>query len=285
MFEGIITALVTPFDENINVDFDTFSMLIERQILLGVKNILILGSTGECESISQNDRIKMIKLAKRQLPSFAKLIVGTGAPDTETAVNQTMLAKKYGADACLVVSPYYSKCTQSGIIKHFEEISNRVDIPIIVYNVPSRTNINICADTIVELAKLKNIVALKEASTDITHIIDVFHKKALPIFCGNDNLAEVFYALGGKGIISVTSNVFPGAMLEVHQNVKRRNEILNKLYNFNNLMFCEPNPIPVKYALSSLGIIQNILRLPLTPLDEKHHENIDKELERLKEFL
>lgn len=284
MFEGITTALVTPFDLQHNVDFDAFSMLIERQILLGIKNILILGSTGECESISQNDRIKMIKIAKRHMPAFAKLVVGTGAPDTETTVSQTSLAKRYGADACLVVSPYYSKCTQSGILKHFEQINN-VNIPIIVYNVPSRTNINISADTLTELAKFKNVVALKEASTDILHILDVFHKNTLPVLCGNDNLAKVFYALGAKGIVSVTSNIFPKAMQSVHTDAKRRSEILKRFYNFNNLMFSEPNPIPIKYALSSLGIIQNILRLPLTPLSEKYCTLIDNELENLKEFL
>ena len=285
MFEGIITALVTPFDENKNIDYDTFAMLIERQILLGVKNILILGSTGECESISKAEKIKLIKLAKKHMSPYSKLIVGTGASDTQTAIKNTALAKSCGADACLVVTPYYAKCTQEGIILHYQQILDAVDIPIIIYNVPSRTNINIKPSTLVTLSKNKNIVALKEASTDISHIIEVFHTNCMPVFCGNDNLAQIFYSLNAKGIISVTSNVFPRAMLDFHENAKKRSEITSKLYNFNNLMFIEPNPIPVKYALHKLGLIKNELRLPLTPLSKNYSQLLDDEIEKLKEYL
>ena len=282
--EGVITALVTPFDEQHKVDYDAFCMLIERQILLGIKNILILGSTGECESITSQEKTKLIKLAKRHMPSYAKLIVGTGAPDTKRAVADTIHAKNNGADACLVVTPYYSKCTQEGIFRHYQEIS-KVDVPIIVYNVPSRTNVNIEVQTLRKISKLKNIVALKEASTDISHILDVFHEKVMPVFCGNDNLSGVFYGLGAVGTISVTSNVYPKAILDLHNSERKRKYILDKLYHFNNFMFCEPNPIPVKYALSHLGIIKNYLRLPLTPLSEKFKKNIDECMENLKEFL
>ncbi len=282
--EGVITALATPFDDQSKVDYDAFCMLIERQILLGIKNILILGSTGECESITREERTKLIKLAKRHMPSYAKLIVGTGAPDTKRAVAETKHAKDSGADACLVVTPYYSKCTQEGIFKHYLEIS-KVDVPIIVYNVPSRTNVNIEVQTLKKISTLKNIVALKEASTDISHILDVFHENVLPVFCGNDNLSGVFYGLGAVGTISVTSNVYPKAIMEMYSSEKKRKYILNKFYDFNILMFCEPNPIPVKYALSHLGIIKNNLRLPLTPLSEKFTKKISDCMESLKEFL
>ena len=284
MFDGVCTAIVTPFNQLGDIDYDAFALLIERQLLYGVKAILILGSTGECESIEESEKIKIIKFAKKRIANSAKLIVGTGSASTTETIKQTKIAKKLGADMCLIVSPYYAKCTQRGVFEHYNKISHQVDIPIIVYNVPSRTNVNIDAITLREISKLKNICAVKEASTDIAHIQKVFKYCNLPVFCGNDNLIDIFYSLGAKGIISVTSNVFPRALLDFHKFPKKRKEIAQKLCVFNDLMFCEPNPIPVKYALCKLGLIKNVLRLPLLPL-ENNCDQIDEQLQNLKEFL
>ena len=281
IFEGVCTALVTPFDENNNIDFCACEKLIEKQTKSGVDAILILGSTGESFALSTEERTKFTRFVTKILPKTCKLIVGAGGNIPSETIRLANEAKSLGADACLVTTPYFNRCTQNGLIQHFEKICQNVDLPMIVYNIPSRSGVNIQPDTMKTLATFDNIVGLKEANGEIGHILEMFHsvQRDLPIYCGNDNLNHIFAKLEASGTISVTSNVFPS---EIKNQWKDGNlKLHNKLFKFNNLMFCEPNPIPVKYALSKIGIIKNNLRLPLTPLETQHQTLIDTELKRL----
>ena len=280
LFKGVCTALITPFDNENKIDYKALERLINFQIQNGVKNILLLGSTGEGEALSQNERMEVVDFAKSVMPAKAKLIVGAGSNTPEKSIQLILEAQKMGADGCLIQTPYFNRCTQDGIIAHFEKICENVDIPIIVYNIPSRSGVNIMPKTMARLSQFENIVGLKEANGNIDHILEMFNlvKGRLPIYCGNDNLNYLFKCLGGDGTISVTSNVFPKEIVNLFE---RERESDDKFYNFYKLLFCEPNPIPVKYAVSKLGLAQNNLRLPLTRLSKNFQNKIRKEMKIL----
>ncbi len=282
IFKGVCTALVTPFTSDKKIDYISLKKLIKYQIDNNVDAILILGTTGESSTITLDEREQIIKFAKNIMPSTCKLIVGTGSNDTKKAIQLTNQASNLGADGCLIVTPYYNKCTQNGIFNHYNEISQSTNIPYIVYNVPSRTGFNIEPKTMQKISTLKNVVGLKEANGNIDHILSMFaNLKNFPIYCGNDNLSHVFYGLNGSGIISVTSNVFPSEVKKSLQNTKQSYLYFRKFFNFNNLMFCEPNPIPVKYVLFKKNLIKNSLRQPLEVLENKHKKLIDIEIKKL----
>ena len=275
IFEGSCVALVTPFKNN-KIDYAALQNLIEFQLGEKTDAILILGTTGESSCVSFVEREKIIDFAKNIINGKAKLIVGTGSNNTQTAIKYTKQAKKLGADAALVVSPYYNKCTQQGAILHFEKIANCVDMPIILYNVPSRTGFNINPQTVAHLSKCENIVAIKEANSNIEHILQLFNlcKDKIDIYCGNDNLNHIFKSLGAKGTISVVANVFPKQIKQQYKiaNQNKQNNLAEKLYDFCNLCFIETNPIPIKYVLFKMGLIQNELRLPLCPLSQQNSQ-------------
>ncbi len=279
LFSGVCTALVTPFDKFGRIDYKGLEKLLTYQIENGIKNLLFFGSTGEGSALKKSERENILLFAKDFLPKNITLIVGAGTNIPETSIEQINEAKKFGVSGCLVQTPYFNRCTQNGIVCHFNKICENVDMPIIVYNIPSRSGVNVEPKTMVELCKIKNIVGLKEANGNIDHILDMFHEVAgkLPIYCGNDNLNQIFANLHAAGTISVTSNVFPHEIIDMFEHGKS----CDTLYNFNKLMFCEPNPIPVKYALSKLGVIQNNLRLPLTKLEKSHEWRVREELKRL----
>ncbi len=282
IFKGVCTALVTPFAKNKKVDYKALEKILKFQIENGVDAILILGTTGESSTISQQEREQIIKFSKKTINKKCKLIVGTGSNDTLKTIELTNQASKLGADGCLIVTPYYNKCTQKGIYNHYKTISQNTNIPYIVYNVPSRTGFNIEPKTMQKIVTLKNVVGLKEANTSIDHILSMFQTlQNFPIYCGNDNLSHVFYSLNGSGIISVTSNAFPSEVKKSYKNKKESLWYFKKFYNFNNLMFCEPNPIPVKYVLYKKGLIKNCLRQPLENLEYKHKKMIDNELKKM----
>ena len=270
IFEGSCVALVTPF-KNCKVDFEALGRLIDFQLEAKTDAILVLGTTGEASTLSVREKVEIIKFAKNKIDGKAKFIVGTGGNCTESAVKMSALAQKLGADAILVVTPYYNKCTQNGAYMHYEKIANAVKIPVILYNVPSRTGFNLLPETVQKLAEIKNIVAIKEANGDINHILDLFDKcrGKLDIYCGNDNLNHIFYMLGGKGTISVVANVLPNEIKQ--QYINRDGKVLNKI---SSLCFVEPNPIPVKFLLSHMGLIQNELRLPLTTLSDGYKKQL-----------
>lgn len=283
IFEGVCTALVTPFNKKNEIDYDATKRLLENQIKNKVNAILILGSTGESFSLSPEERKKFISFVRALVPKTCKLIVGAGSNVCEEASRLVNEAESLGADACLVQTPYFCKCTQNGIFQHFKKICKNINLPIIVYNIPSRSGVNILPQTMKKLCEIENICGLKEANGDVEHILKMANTLggALPIYCGNDNLFLLFLALECSGTISVTSNVFPAEIVKMWKNKEKRLEIHNKLFKFNNLMFCEPNPIPVKYALSKTKMLENVLRLPLTSLERAHEKEIDEELKTL----
>lgn len=283
IFEGVCTALVTPFDRENQIDYKSTQRLLNLQIQAKVRAILILGSTGEGGSLSCAEREEFISFARENLPKSVKLIVGVGSNQIEEASHMIDEAQRLGADACLVQTPYFMKCTQEGIFQHFKKICERTSLPIIVYNIPSRSGVNLEPDTMKRLCDFSNICGLKEANGNIDHILAMFHAIAekTAIYCGNDNLNLVFERLGANGTISVTSNAFPKQIVEMFENNSKTNVMQDKFFDVNNLMFCEPNPIPIKYVLHKMGLIENNLRLPLTQLSKKWQAEISRELDKI----
>ncbi|MBO5884365.1 MAG: 4-hydroxy-tetrahydrodipicolinate synthase [Clostridia bacterium] len=281
MFSGVITALVTPFKKNKQIDYNALQKLLDYQILNNIKNILILGTTGESCTIDFYEREKLIKFTKNYLPSNCKLIVGTGTNNLQQTIKNTIQAKTLGADACLVVAPYYNKCTQNGVVDYYKKIS-QLNIPYIVYNVPSRTGFNISPVTMLKLCKQKNMVGIKEANSNIEHILEVFNKVGnfTNIYCGNDNLNHIFFSLKAKGTISVISNIFPYQISQSLKSAKNSKIITEQNFELTKLLFVEPNPIPIKYALSKMGLIKNYVRSPLTTLSKKYKNKINQELKK-----
>jgi len=280
VFSGSCTAIITPF-KNEMVDYDSFKKLIAHQLENGTDAIVVLGTTGEPATLSEEEKEKIIFFAKNEIAGRAKFIVGTGANCTEKAVDNSVIAESLGADALLIVTPYYNKCTQNGLLEHYKKISNTVSIPIIVYNVPSRTGVNILPETALKLSEIKNICGLKEASGDIGQIMNLCKmlNGKMAIYSGDDSLNFIFLTLGGSGVISVTGNVFPKEVKLLTTLVKagqfeEAKNLHEKLLSINKNLFIEVNPIPVKFACSQLKLCENELRLPLTPLEEKHEEII-----------
>ena len=280
VFKGSCVAIVTPFCDG-RVDFDSFKRLIEFQLKNKTDAIVVLGTTGEPATLSEQEKESIIVFAKKIIGDKAKLIVGTGTNSTTKSINQSMLAQDCGADALLCVTPYYNKCTQKGLIEHFKMIASSVDIPIIVYNVPSRTGVNILPETALELSKIDNICGIKEASGNISQIVKLSKllKDKMAIYSGDDSLNYVFMTLGAYGCISVTANVLPKQVKKVIDfalmgEYEKAREMHEKLLEINNNLFVEVNPIPVKFACSYLGLCQNQLRLPLTPLDKKFESTV-----------
>ncbi|MBQ8145837.1 MAG: 4-hydroxy-tetrahydrodipicolinate synthase [Clostridia bacterium] len=269
LFFGSATALVTPFFDG-NVDYIAFGEIIEHQISNGTDAIVILGTTGEASTIYENERSEIITFAKRKIGGRVPLIVGTGSNATSVAVRYTKSAEALGADGCLVVSPYYNKATPKGLVMHYKEIAKSVKIPIIVYNVPSRTGVNIPLSVYGELASQENIVAVKEAGGSMSYTEELIekYKDFYDIYTGCDELILPTLALGGKGAISVVSNIVPSY---VHQlcceyargNFDKARELQLYLSPLIKELFCEVNPIPVKTALYKMGMCKNEFRLPM----------------------
>ena len=211
IFKGCGTALVTPFTDDGEVDFETLRKLIDFQILEGVDSLIICGTTGESATLSTEEKKEIIKFAVQITRRRVPIIAGTGSNNTKTSIELSKYAQSVGADGLLIVSPYYNKTTQAGLIKHYSSIAQSVDIPIILYNVPSRTGLNIEPSTCLELSKIKNIVAIKEASSNISQVAQIAHlcKDNLHIYSGNDDQVIPILSLGGIGVISVLSNLYP----------------------------------------------------------------------------
>ena len=283
IFKGTCTALVTPFDKNGKIDYESTKKLINFQLKNKIDAILILGSTGESFSISQEEKQNFIIFVKKLIKNQAKLIVGSDFNTPKATIEYINKLKSFGADAVLVPTPFFNRCTQNGIFEYFKTIDKNIDIPMIIYNIPSRSGVNVEPKTMLNLCQLKNVVGLKEANGNIDHILKMFHEVGdkIPIYCGNDNLYQLFLSLKCSGIISVASNAFPNEICSMWNNKNNSLNIHNKFFNFNNLIFCEPNPIPIKYVLTKLNLIENVLRLPLTQLESKNQALLDEELKNL----
>ncbi len=286
VFTGVATAIVTPLNEN-GIDFEKFGKLIEWQIAEGINAIVVCGTTGESSTLTDEEHREAIKFCVDKVAGRVPVIAGTGSNDAAYAIDLTKFACETGADAMLVVTPYYNKATQNGLIKLFTAIADASTKPIILYNVPSRTGVNITPATCKVLANHPNICGIKEASGNISQIAEIAHLVGdkIDIYSGNDDQIVPIMSLGGKGVISVLSNIMPKKSVEICDSffagdVAKAREIQLELLPLINALFCEVNPIPVKAAVSAMGWCENYLRLPLTPMEDA---NKTKLLQLMKE--
>ncbi|MBQ3899704.1 MAG: 4-hydroxy-tetrahydrodipicolinate synthase [Lachnospiraceae bacterium] len=289
IFTGSGVAIVTPMKANGEIDYPAFEKLIEFQIAGGTDAIIVCGTTGEASTQSHEEHLETVKFCVDVVKKRVPVIAGTGSNCTETAVYLSKEAESYGVDAVLLVSPYYNKATQNGLYQHFKTTADAINIPVILYNVPSRTGCNILPETAVRLAKdCKNIVAIKEASGNISQIahLAAISKGCIDIYSGNDDQIVPILSLGGKGVISVLANVAPKETHNICQyyfdgKVKESCDEQLRALELCNALFCEVNPIPVKKALELMNMIPGGLRLPLTEMEPANCERLSK---AMKEF-
>lgn len=284
IFTGAAVAIVTPFNED-GVNFEELKKLIDFNIENGTDAIVITGTTGESSTMSDEEHKETIRFTVEYVNKRVPVIAGTGSNDTAYALELSKYAESVGVDGLLIVTPYYNKTTQSGLVKHFNYIANRVNVPIILYNVPSRTGVNIAPETYLELSKHPRIVAAKEASGDLSAIakIKALCGDNLAIYSGNDDQILPILSLGGKGVISVLSNVMPKETHDIcnlyfEGKVEESSELQIKYLDLINALFIEVNPIPVKTALGLMGYNVGPLRMPLFPMEDKTLEVLRKEL-------
>ncbi|KIE04147.1 4-hydroxy-tetrahydrodipicolinate synthase [Candidatus Jidaibacter acanthamoeba] len=292
MFKGLLTALITPFIKG-EVDYESFARFLRWQIKSKVHGLVVLGSTGEGATIGDEERTALIKLSRKEIDNSGTkipLIVATGSNSTIKTLQYTEKAKELGADAALIVCPYYNKPSQQGMYEHFKYINDSINLPIFVYNVPGRTIVNINNETIAKLAELKNIVGIKDATGDLSRPLSLKAMLSDNDFLqlsGEDATSAAFNLNGGKGCISIIGNIFPEAMSNI-QNLTLSGQYaeavkeLEKYQKIIDLMYCETNPIPVKYAAFRMGLISTPeLRLPLLTLTHPNCIKIDNELKAL----
>lgn len=286
----IITAMITPMDEDRKVDYKALEKLVEHLIATGTESILIAGTTGESPTLTHEEEVEIFKFVKKVANGRVKLILGAGSNCTETAVMATKNAKECGADAILSVVPYYNKPSQKGLIEHFSTIAKSTDLPILLYNIPGRTGITMKPETIATLAKMhKNIFAVKQSLADMDVITET--RRLCPddfvIYSGDDSLTLPMVSVGAYGVISVASHIIGKEMhkmLDLYKsgNVKEATDMHLKLYPLFKKIFMAPNPVPVKECLSKMGIIKNFVRCPLVELDEAECQEL---YEVLKEYV
>lgn len=285
MFNGAGVAIVTPFIGE-EIDFKSFEKLVDFHLENDTQALIVLGTTGEASTQTSEEKEKLIKLSVERVDKKIPVIIGVGTYDHKTTLDNVKQAERLGADGLLLVTPYYNKATQKGLIEHFTKIANSTKLPIILYNVPSRTTLNIDASTTIELSKIENIIGIKEASGNMNQILEIRRNtdEDFKIYSGNDDQINCVYACGGNGIISVASNIIPKEVQAICQaftdgDTKEALRIQLEYKRLVDLLFCEVNPIPVKAALSKMGYIENNLRLPLTSMEE---ENLNILIEEMK---
>lgn len=282
IFKGCGTAIATPFNEE-GVNLQEFSKLVEEQINQGVDSIIVCGTTGESSTMTEEEKIKTIECAVKTSNGRIPIIAGTGSNNTKNVIEMNKKVEKIGVDGVLIVTPYYNKTTQEGLIRHYSEIAKNTKLPIILYNVPSRTGVNIKPETALELSKIENIVAIKEASGDLSQIAKLANlcRENLNIYSGNDDQVIPILSLGGIGVISVLSNIKPKYTHEMCYNyfngeVKKASKMQIDAIPLINALFSEVNPIPVKEALNICGYNYGEPRLPLIPMSKEKREILKK---------
>lgn len=280
IFKGTATALITPFTES-GVDFESLNKLLDQQVAGGVDALVILGTTGEPATMSLEEKKSVIEFTVKKLKGKLPIIVGTGANSTKAAIEMSVLAEKMGADALLVVTPYYNKATQKGLVAHYTAIADAVNLPIICYNVPGRTGVNLLPATFAEIAEHKNIAAIKEASGNMEQIEEAIRlsRGKADVYSGDDGITVPVMAMGGIGVISVVSNVAPKFTSEMTSamlagDLAKAAEMQLKMLPFVKALFSEVNPIPVKKAAELKGLCNGILRLPLTEMSAENTEKL-----------
>ncbi|MFA7710300.1 MAG: 4-hydroxy-tetrahydrodipicolinate synthase [Candidatus Neomarinimicrobiota bacterium] len=278
MFRGLGTALITPFTDEGEVDYEALRKLIHYQIEHGTDSLIVLGTTGEAPSILEPERAKIVEIAIREANHRIPVIIGTGSNCLDSVLKYNRMAEEMNADGVLIVTPYYNKGTQESIFQYYRHIAERTRLPIIVYNVPTRTGFNLLPDTMFRIFKAcSNIVGIKEANADFGQLTKLMagRPEGMLVFSGNDDITLPFMALGAEGVISVVGNIIPAEMktLTTHMlagDLDGARKIHDRYLELINAMFVEVNPIPVKFAASRLNLCRNVLRLPLIPLSEKN---------------
>lgn len=273
LFTGAGTALITPFTEN-GVNFEALGNIIEFQIENSVDALIICGTTGEAATMPDKEHLSVIEFAVKKTAGRIPIIAGTGSNDTAHCVELSQEAQNLGADGLLIVTPYYNKCTQKGLMMHFDKVMEKVNLPIILYNIPGRTGMQFKLDTLKELAKDERIVGVKEASGSIEYLTDLVHTcPELDVYSGNDDMVVPLLSLGGKGVISVLSNIAPKETHDLCQkffdgDMKGSLALQMEYLDLIHALFCEVNPIPVKTAMNLMGFNAGPLRLPLCEMDD-----------------
>lgn len=285
MIKGSIVALVTPFLENGEIDFNSLENLIEYHIDNKTDGILVLGTTGESPTLSHEEDEKIARFTIEKVNKRIPVLIGSGSNNTKTAKVQSIKFAAMGADALLVITPYYNKTNREGMLRHFLEVADNVDIPIIMYNVPSRTGCNLPIDVLAELSKHKNIVGVKEASGNISYVTKVakYISDEFSLYSGNDDMVIPVLALGGVGVISVAANILPKKMhdlVDFYLNNKQKEalDIQLKYLDLINSLFIETNPIPIKEAMNKLGLKAGSYRLPLCKMNGSNREVLIKDM-------
>jgi 4-hydroxy-tetrahydrodipicolinate synthase len=289
IINGCGTALITPFHKNFEVDYVAYRALLKRQLTAGIDFLVPLGTTSESPCLEDDEKIKLLEITVEEVNGKVPIIAGAGSNSTKHVIKNLKLFEKFNLDGFLIVTPYYNKPTQTGLINHFKAVASETDKPIVMYNVPGRTGVNMTADTCLKLAEVQNIIAIKEASGNFAQMSEIikYAPTHFNLFSGNDDETFALMALGGKGVISVASNIAPKEITKMTKAVLDGNlqegRMLHHLLSplFKNC-FVESNPIPVKAGLSLLGLIENVLRPPLYASTETTSEIMRKTLRELK---
>jgi 4-hydroxy-tetrahydrodipicolinate synthase len=290
LFRGVTTAMITPFNADGSVDYDGLQRNASFQIENGVRGLLPLGTTGEAPTLSGEEKERVVRTVvetARSQGSDVKVMVGVGTYSTSTTIQNARQAQEWGADALLVVSPYYNKPTQAGLVAHFHAICQAVDLPVVVYNIKGRTGVNIETPTLAKIAEHENIIAVKEASGEITQMMDVLRDiPEIAVYSGDDVMTFPLMCLGGQGIISVVSNLLPAELVEMVSSAfagkwGRARELHFHLQPLFKVAFVETNPAPIKYAMNKRGLAAGPLRLPLVEILPSSQAKVDAVLEKL----
>ncbi len=286
MFRGSIVALVTPFSEDFSVDFEAYGRLIDFHLEHGTHGIVPCGCTGEAATLAHHEQKQIIKFTVERVEGRVPVIAGTGSNNTAEALDFTSYAKEVGADGALMISPYYNKPTREGLIAHYKMIAENVDIPIMLYNVPSRTGVKMEPDTIAELFECPNIVSVKEACGSVDQVSQIRSLCDINVMSGDDPLTLPMMAVGASGVVSVAANVVPekvAAMCDEfdNRNLEAAQALHYELTPLFKALFVQTNPLPVKAVLAQMGLIKNVLRLPMTPLPADKLESIQPVLDKI----
>lgn len=284
---GVITAMITPFCRDGNINLPELGRMIEHQIDGGTDALVILGTTGEPSTMTESERVEVIKYAVENFKKYIKIIVGTGSNDTKRAIAASRCAEELGADGIIAVTPYYNKCTQEGLYQYYNAVCRSVRIPVLAYNVPTRTAVNILPETAERLAEIPNMAGIKEASGNMPQVVETMRRirGKMDLFSGEENLNLPILAIGGAGLVSVTSNVAPALVKRMFTLAKESryieaNEVQDFLLPLNDACFAEVNPIPIKAAYNMLGFHAGAPRSPLTELSKTNKMLLQKQLER-----
>jgi len=285
MITGSLVAIVTPMHEDGRLDLARFRQLIDWHVAEGTDGIVVVGTTGESPTVNFDEHKELIRIAVQHSKGRIPIIAGTGGNSTAEAIELTASAKETGATACLSVVPYYNKPTQEGLYRHFSKIAETVDLPMILYNVPGRTVADLQTETVLRLAQVPGIIGIKEATANIERNTDLIRRapRNFAIYSGDDATCLALILMGGHGVISVTANVAPKAMHQMCAaalvgDVKKARELNLRLFPLHQKLFVEANPIPVKWAMAEMGLIEGGMRLPMSPLAEKFHQTVREAL-------